>query len=321
MNVRTKILAFILLLGMLPAVAIAQDDLPDLPAGWDIGIETEQDTAPTFELSQEGEVQIKFWIDNRNLGSLNLDIEYDLPFDATESGPDSVEVPSQTNKSFEFTVQGVDVSSFAAGQSDLFTVRGTVTGYNGLPLTTGGDSKEGEGNLTIPMVVDLTIELSEPSGPFNAGTTSSLTAIVTNTGNAADSVYKISVTDSCPLLDVGGAEEMEGIAIEMGQNLTQLLNLSTSNSHPSKNCVIEISIQSKGDFDAGRSQTADSAEVTIQIVEDRGDNDENNGDGDSDTPDDSTNGDSDVISQNWTPNWPAASIIAFLWAAIYLRRF
>ena len=172
--------------------------------------------------------------------------------------------------------------------------------------------------VPVHKVVDLTIDLSEAGGPLNAGTTSSLEVIVSNEGNAVDSVYKVTVTDSCPLLDVGGAEELEGIAIEMGENLTQILNITTSDSHPTKNCVIEISIQSRGDIDAGRSQTADSDESTVSIVEDRGDT--SDGDGSSNNDDDDTSNDEDVVSQNWTPIWPGAVIITLLLGALTRRR-
>jgi len=315
-NVRAKLLTLILVLALMPFSATAQDDTPDIPAGWEIGIDTPQDTEPIFEIGLDGEVSVKFWIDNQNMAAMSLDIEYDIPFDGSANGPETVEVSAQTNKTFDFTINQIDVAAFAASQSDRFIVTGTVTGYSGLP-TTGGDSKDGEGNVTIPMVVDLTVDLSESGGPLNAGTTSSLEVIVSNEGNAVDSVYKVTVTDSCPLLDVGGAEELEGIAIEMGNNLTQTLNISTSESHPTKNCVIEISIQSRGDIDAGRSQTADSDESTVSIVEDRGDI--SNGDGASNNDDDTSN-DEDVVSKNWTPLWPGAVIITLLLGALTRER-
>ncbi len=316
MNVRAKLLTLILVLAMMPFSASAQDDTPDIPAGWEIGIDTPQDTEPIFEIGLDGEVSVKFWIDNQNMAAMSLDIEFDIPFDGSANGPDTVEVSAQTNKTFDFTINQIDVAAFAASQSDRFIVTGTVTGYAGLP-TTGGDSKDGEGNVTIPMVVDLTIDLSESSGPLNAGTTSSLDVIVSNEGNAVDSVYKVTVTDSCPLLDVGGAEELEGIAIEMGENLTQILNITTSDSHPTKNCVIEISIQSRGDIDAGRSQTADSDESTVSIVEDRGDTSDG---GEPSDNDDGSSNDGDVVSQNWTPIWPGAVIITLLLGALTRRR-
>nr|MBC8517895.1 hypothetical protein [Euryarchaeota archaeon] len=313
---RAKLLTLTLMLALMPFSATAQDDPPDIPAGWEIGIDTPQDTEPIFEIGLDGEVSVKFWIDNQNMVAMSLDIEYDIPFDGSANGPETVEVSAQTNKTFDFIINQIDVAAFAASQSDRFIVTGTVTGYAGLP-TTGGDSKDGEGNVTIPMVVDLTIDLSESSGPLNAGTTSSLEVIVSNEGNAVDSVYKVTVTDSCPLLDVGGAEELEGIAIEMGENLTQILNITTSDSHPTKNCVIEISIQSRGDIDAGRSQTADSDESTVSIVEDRGDTSDG---GEPSDNDDGSSNDGDVVSQNWTPIWPGSVIITLLLGALIRRR-
>ena len=70
MNVRAKLLTLLLVLAMMPFSATAQDDPPDIPAGWEIGIDSPQDTAPIFEIGLDGEVSVKFWIDNQNLASI-----------------------------------------------------------------------------------------------------------------------------------------------------------------------------------------------------------------------------------------------------------
>ncbi len=314
MNVRTKILALMIALAALPIYSNAQE--PEFPMGWNIGVETETDADPNFDLDLEGKATMEFWIDNQNIYSLTLDIEYEIPFDGSVNGPDSIEVGSQSNESFEFSVHGVNVAAFTAGLSDKFTIDATVTSWGPTPATPG-DSKDAEGNLTIPMVVDLTVDLAEPTGPMNAGTTTSLAVTVSNSGNAADSVFKSTITDSCPLLEISGEGVLENSAIEANNNLTVFLNVSSSASHPTKNCVIEISIQSKGDIDAGRSETADSAEVTLRVVEDRGGTGDD-GDDQDDSPsnsDGSSEGD-DVVSQNWTPLWPGAVIIAPILAAL-----
>lgn len=319
MNVRNQILALMLILAVLPMSSNAQT--PDFPMGWDLGIETETDTPPNFDLDLEGQATMKFWIDNQNLYSLTLDIEYEIPFDGSVNGPDSIEVSSQSNESFEFIVHGVNVAAFAAGQTDHFTIDATVTSVNSAPAAPG-DSKDSQGNLTIPMVVDLMVDLAEPTGPMNAGTTTSLAVTVSNTGNAADSVYKSTLTDSCPLLEITGEEDLENSAIEPDKNMTVFLNVSSSASHPTKNCVIEIAIQSKGDIDAGRSETADSAEVTLRVVEDRGGSgDDGSDDDNSQTNNDNSDDGDDVVSQNWTPLWPGAVIIALIWAALFRDKF
>lgn len=318
MSVRAIVLSFLLLAAGLPMLAMVEaQDQPDVPLGWSIGIETERDTEPEFEIGLDGSVQLSFWIDNTNLASMEFDITYDLPFDGTESGSSSVEVAAQTNKSFDFTVQDVDVAAFAAEQSDIFSVRAEVTAYAAVPLTSGGDVQEAEGNLTIPAVVDLTVKLEEPSGPMNAGTTSVLEVTISNDGNSDDSVYKATLTDTCPLLEISGHENLEGVAITKGTNMTGFLNLTSSTSHPNKNCVIEIAIQSKADIDAGRSITADSDEVTLTIKEDRGGNDDPV---DEPGSDDGDEGGNEVISENWTPIWPAAALLSLVFAAAIRRR-
>ena len=157
MNVRAKLLTLILVLSIMPFSATAQDDPPDIPAGWEIGIDTPQDTEPIFEIGLDGEVSVKFWIDNQNMAAMSLDIEFDIPFDGSANGPETVEVSAQTNKTFDFTINQIDVAAFAASQSDRFIVTGTVTGYSGLP-TTGGDSKDGDlessyHRTVVPLVV------------------------------------------------------------------------------------------------------------------------------------------------------------------------
>ncbi len=309
MNIKSTILVALIFFALLPPTNTAQ--VPELPFGWDMGIDSETDTEPVFDLDLDGEASLKFWINNENTYAITLSIEYDIPYEGTFDGPDSVDVDASTNKTFDFTVKGIDVAAFPAGHSDFFAVDATVTAQSGVP-STGGDSKDAEGNLTIPMVVDLTVELMEPSGPMNSGVSTTLSVVVSNAGNAPDSVYKATMTDSCPLLEVNGEDQLEGVPIPANEDLTKILNITSSASHPTKNCVIEISIQSKGDVDAGRTITADSSEVTMKIEESKGSSDDNDN---SQSNDDSTEDGEEVVTNNWTPFWPGAVIISLLGAA------
>ncbi len=317
--VRVVILSLLLILSAIPLMMTGSaQDQPEAPLGWTIGIDTEQDTAPTFELGLDGSTPLSFWIDNANLYEISFEISYDLPFDGTDDGPTSVSVAAQSNKSFDFQVRNVDVAAFAAEQSDIFSVRSEVTAYGAVPLTSGGDVQEAEGNLTIPTVVDLSLKLEAPTGPMNAGTTTALEVTISNNGNSDDSVYKATITDTCPLLEISGQDELVGVAISKGGNLTGFLNVTSSASHPSKTCVIEMAIQSKADNDAGRTVTADSDEVTLTVQEDRGGTEGGGTDsgGDADQPDDG----GDIVTDNWTPLWPAAALLSLLFAASFLRR-
>ena len=76
--------------------------------------------------------------------------------------------------------------------------------------------------------------------------------------------------------------------------------------------LADVASASKGDVDAGRTITADSSEVTMKIEESKGGSDDNDN---SQSNDDSTEDGEEVVSNNWTPFWPGAVIIALLGAA------
>ncbi len=319
MNMRTWTLVALLLLSVATTIASAQTDEQEPPIGWDMGIVSEEGENATFELSHDGKVKVKFWVRNDNVGTaMTFEVEYDLPFDAGVDGPESIDVPQQSNETFEFTVKDVNVASFEAMQIDSFSVQATVTAYGPAPAT-GGDSNDAEGDLVIPTIVDLAIDIADPTGPMNAGTTTALAVTISNEGNSVDSVHKATGTDSCPLLEMEGLETVEGIAIERGANLTVLVNLTSSSSHPTKNCVVEVSIQSRANHDLGISATADSDEATIQVVEDRGSSgDDGDGDGSSDSS--GTDDDDEVVSSNLAPLWTGGAILGLLGAAISRRQ-
>ena len=111
-RVRALFLASFLLLG-LPSAAFAQDDQPDPPIGWDMGIVVEEDMPSEFNINLAGEVTLQFWVRNDNIATpITVGIEYILPFDAIISGTESVDVSPSTNESFDFTVKNIDVRAF-----------------------------------------------------------------------------------------------------------------------------------------------------------------------------------------------------------------
>ena len=135
-----------------------------------------------FDIDLNGEVDLEFWIRNDNPLSMTVEIDYVLPFDAEVNGPESVDVSGGENSTFDFTVKGIDVRAFDSGTKDSVEVEGRVVAYGPVP-TTGADSQSDEADLIIPLLVDLSVELAEPTGPMNAGTTTYLTATVSNDGN------------------------------------------------------------------------------------------------------------------------------------------
>ena len=104
MNIKSTILVALIFFALLPPTNTAQ--VPELPFGWDMGIDSETDTEPVFDLDLDGEASLKFWINNENTYAITLSIEYDIPYEGTFDGPDSVDVDASTNKTFDFTRVG-----------------------------------------------------------------------------------------------------------------------------------------------------------------------------------------------------------------------
>ncbi len=290
------------------------------PIGWEMGLTPAPGSEEVnFTLGDDGEVGLSFWVRNDyETNSITVTIEYDLPFSADVSGPDEVEIGAGDNETFTFTVKGVTVIDFDAGQSDEYEVEGRIANYGSLPAGSADVDNDNEGMLVIPHIVDLDLYLEDPSGATNAGTATELTAVVTNSGNAPDSVRVATVDDTCPLLEVSGEQALLGVSIAKGGTHTVNLTATASPSHPTKTCRIELSIQSQGDWNVGTLRTADSEEITLKIESEPVGGSGSGGGGSSSGDGGSDDGD-EVISSNFAP-LPIWLPLAALSGAALMRR-
>ncbi len=311
-----QLLAVLLLLGMLAnAPAAAQE----APLGWEMGLTPAPGSDDSnFTIGENGEVGLSFWVRNDYMtNSITVTIEYDLPFSAGVSGPEEVEVGAGDNETFTFTVNGVAVIDFDAGQSDVYDVEGRLASLGSIPAPAPDADTDNEGTLIIPHIVDLDLSLEDPSGPSNAGTATELTAVVTNSGNAPDSVRVATLDDTCPLLDVSGENALLDVSIPKGGTHTVTLTANASPSHPTKTCRIELSIQSQGDWNVGTLRTADSKEITLKIESEPAgggsSSGSSSGSGDGEE-------DSEVVSSNFAPLPIWLSLAALSGAAMVRRR-
>jgi uncharacterized protein (TIGR03382 family) len=313
-----QLLTALLLLGMLANVPAAAQEVP---IGWEMGLTPAPGSEEVnFTLGANGEVGLSFWVRNDyETNSITVTIEYDLPFSADVSGPDEVEVGAGDNETFTFTVKGVTVIDFDAGQSDEYEVEGRIANYGSLPAGSADVDNDNEGMLVIPHIVDLDLYLEDPSGATNAGTATELTAVVTNSGNAPDSVRVATVDDTCPLLEVSGEQALLGVSIAKGGTHTVNLTAIASPSHPTKTCRIELSIQSQGDWNVGTLRTADSEEITLKIESEPVGGSGSGGGGSSSGDGGSDDGD-EVISSNFAPLPIWLPLAAFSGAALLRRR-
>jgi len=248
---------------LLTCVAPVQGQL----GSWELGIDYPQDNEDVpFSVGTDGGVAIQFFVNNEELVDIGIEFDYEIPFGGEADGPESETIGAGDNKSFTLTVSGIDVWSHAADSKEDFTISAMLVSRGGLPITLPGEGQEAGGELKIPTIYSLEVDISDPIGPMNAGTDVILTVAVTNKGNVQDKVGEIEVSDNCPLLTTdNGLDSLMTSNIGSGQSTEANLIATASESHPRRNCKLEVSVSSNGAMNSGGSEIAhDETTVTVE---------------------------------------------------------
>tara|TARA_B100000676_G_scaffold177836_1_gene174538 strand:+ start:2110 stop:2967 length:858 start_codon:yes stop_codon:yes gene_type:complete len=252
-----------------------------------MGIEYPQDNEDVpFNVKQDGTASIEFFVSNDELVDIVVEFEYEIPFEGEADGPESETIGSGENKSFILSVSGIDVWSFAADSKEQFTIRANMVSRAGLPVGLPGENRESSGELRIPTIYSLEIDISDPVGPMNAGSDAILRVSVVNHGNVQDKVGDIEVTDNCPLLTTdNGLDSLMTQNIASGQTIEADLVATASESHPRRNCKVEVSISSNGAMNSGEaSVVSDDTTLTVEPpLQNEEDNSGDNEDGNSES--------------------------------------
>ena len=234
---------------------------------WELGIDYPQDNEDMpFSVGTDGGVSIQFFVNNEELVDIGVEFDYEIPFGGEDDGPESETIGAGDNKSFTLTVSGIDVWSYAADSKEEFTISATLVTRAGLPIGLPGEGQEAMGELKIPTIYSLDVDISDPVGPMNAGSDVILTVTVTNRGNVQDKVGEVEVSDNCPLLTTdNGLDSLMTNNIGAGQSAEANLIATASESHPRRNCKIEVSVSSNGAMNSGGSAMADNdTSVTVE---------------------------------------------------------
>ena len=234
---------------------------------WELGIDYPQDNEDVpFSVGTDGGVSIQFFVNNEELLDIGVEFDYEIPFGGEADGPESEIIEAGENKSFTLTVSGIDVWSYAADSKEEFTISATLMTRQGIPIGLPGEGQEAVGDLKIPTIYSLEVDISDPVGAMNAGSDVILTVTVTNKGNVQDKVGEIEVSDNCPLLTTdNGLDSLMTSNIGAGQSAEANLIATASESHPRRNCKIEVSISSNGAMNSGGSAIADDdTSVTVE---------------------------------------------------------
>ena len=298
------------LLTTIPSVQSQGDIYP-----WDIEIEFENDdSSDPFDISEDGKATITFTVSNNGFLSMDLEFEYEGPFQGTYAGPSDASIPANSNESFQLEVTKIKVLDFPAKTQEDFLITAKVISLQGTPQISPS-SKDAEGKLIIPIVYSLDLEIADPVGPMNAGTAVPLRVSVINIGNIEDRVGDIDISDNCPLLTPNnGLDSLMTKNLNPGQTAQADLELTASESHPKRTCKVEISIASNGAMNTGASSSLSSAEVQVTIDPTLSDN--------TDTVDsvDDTTTTTEVVGSSLPSSGLVSIILCVLSALVFTRR-
>ncbi|RJU84261.1 MAG: hypothetical protein DWB93_01680 [Candidatus Poseidoniales archaeon] len=249
------------ILNTIPSVQSQGDIYP-----WDIEIDFENDdSSEPFDISEDGKASITFIISNNGLLSMDLEFEFEGPFQGTYTGPSDATVAANSNESFKLEVTNINVLDFAAKTQEDFLITAKVVSLQGTPQLSPS-TKDAEGKLIIPIVYSLDLQITDPVGPMNAGTSTPLRVSVINNGNIEDRVGDIDISDNCPLLTPNnGLDSLMTKNLNPGQTTQADLELTASESHPKRTCKVEVSIASNGAMNTGSSSAVSIDEVQITI--------------------------------------------------------
>ena len=230
---------------------------------WELGIKYPgEDATNSFLLSDDGSIKVEFFVENSGLTEITVQFEYNIPFGGSHEGPEEESISSGANDTFDLKISGIDVLSQDAEKKEKFSITATITARQGIPDPLSS-SQNREGDLEIPSIFDLVVDISDPFGPMNAGSDTILTVTVRNNGNAQDGVAEVDVRDDCPLLTTdNGLEALLSGNIESGRSKDADLKVTASESHPKRHCDITISVTSKRNGASGASE--DEVRVTVE---------------------------------------------------------
>ena len=277
----------IFLISLVPISASAQ--LPNPEIQWTADWSTEEEVA-IMQLDEDTysfELILQFWINNNRLTPIEVGFETELEYSDFEvDDPGQVTVEGNSNKTFELKISGSGMSADGYLYSadiiiDTITLR-FIELFAGQAVDS---SREIEMDLEFSKIYNLVVKY-EDSGDISSdaqmtmksGTTKKINLRASNYGNTDDAVTKTSISVSrCPQLDYSFEQSRDlpivvppGVYTDDGTTgiLLGELEVSTTTSHPTKECILEFTIYPESDsVSSYATLTIDVESVENQIDE------------------------------------------------------
>tara|TARA_B100000945_G_scaffold82902_2_gene63974 strand:+ start:7642 stop:8604 length:963 start_codon:yes stop_codon:yes gene_type:complete len=294
---------------------------PDIEVGdWDIGFKEGENI--TKNLDEDGDVSVEFWVRNDYPLAIEVSFNFDSAFGAETNEIDSTSISAGGNDSFVLEFSSVDVLKFRAEKRESFSITVSIDSYGGVPSL--GDEKSISGELTIPRIRGFEINIAELGGAMNAGTELNIDVEIRNIGNDIDlTAEAMFESKTCPQLDIPNIDALDDISIDApleGQSgmKTIQITISTPISHPSKNCDLEIELNSLGSINDGENISPAEDKITFEVRK------TNSNDGNEEDKDSNSNSNQDseeIVSRNFSPS-PSflLTILTVLCATVIIKR-
>ena len=245
-------------------ISSAQEQ-PEL-GNWELGIKyIGDDDSNPFLINEDGERVIEFYVHNTQMFEIEVSFEYEIAFDGEGDGPESEKIQAGENETFTLTIENIDVFDFAANSIEEMKITASLVTRAGVQVLIP-ENQEVMADLKIPTIYSILVDIDDPVGPMNAGTDMILRVSVTNKGNIKDKVGEIDLSDNCPLMTLdNGLEKLLVTDLEKDNSANADLKITASQSHPRKNCKLEISVHSNGAMNAGSSKISeDETSITVE---------------------------------------------------------
>ena len=264
MNKFAYFVVFIFLFSHSAILTSAQQE-PEL-GNWQLGIKYIGDNdATAFVISENGDRVIEFYVHNTEMVEVEVSFEYELPFEGLADGPETEKIQAGDNETFTLNIENIDVFNFDANSKEEMKITASLVTRAGIAVLIP-ENQESIADLEIPIVHSISVDLAEPAGAMNAGTDMVLRVTVTNNGNIKDKVGEIDLSDNCPLMTLdNGLDKLLVTDLEKGQSSNADLKITASESHPRKNCKLEITVHSNGAMNSGKSKISeDETSITVE---------------------------------------------------------
>ena len=283
----------IFLISLIPVSTSAQLPNPEIQWTADWNIEDEVAIMQLNEDTYSFELILEFWINNNRLTP--IEVGFEVEFEDVEfsvDDPGQVTVEGNSNKTFELKISGSGMDSDGIlYNADTFTETVTMNLIELIAGQAADASREIEMDLKFSKIYNLVVKYegdgltsSNAQVPMKSGTTKTINLHVFNFGNTDDAVTKTSIAVSrCPQLDYSFEPSsalpiVVNPAVKSDENkLLGELEVSTTTSHPTKECILEFTIYPESDSVSSYATLTIDVESVETIEEEPDDNTDDTG--------------------------------------------